>query len=124
MNKITFNKKAVDYDLLIKLGTDKCWVRNLFILRKNYKKTSLLRDALHNKTIENLDKIYDSLENTVKKKNNISYKNNYYGVINKKENINENNDSDDSDDNSDDDYKLCFVDTHYSDSLHESLQEL
>ncbi len=52
------NRIPVDYDMLIKLGTDKSWVKNLFILRKKYNKKSLRRDALHNSTIKNLDKIY------------------------------------------------------------------
>ena len=117
MNKNTFYKRAVDYDLLIKLGTDKSWVKNSFILRKNYKKTSLLRNALHNKTIQNLDKIYDSIQDTIIEQTIIKKTNNY-GLHNKDKIENEKLNYD-SDDSSDEDYKLCFIDTYYSETSQE-----
>lgn len=93
------NNIPVDYDLLIKLGCDKSWVKNLFILRKKYKKIyknkSLLRNALHNSTIKNLDKLYLS-------------KNNFYRVSNNEFNITDHPNTYLSSD--DEDYKLCFID--------------
>lgn len=93
------NNIPVDYDLLIKLGSDKSWVKNLFLLRKKYKKNyknkSLLRNALHNSTIKNLDKLYLS-------------KNNFYGVSNNEFNITDHPNTYPSSD--DEDYKLCFID--------------
>ena len=89
------NKIPVDYDLLIKLGTDKCWVKNLFLLRKNNKKKSLLRDALHNSTIKNLDKLY-------------LLRKNFHAISNKEIYITDHQNTYLSSD--EEEYKFCFVD--------------